>query len=73
MTDGRTEANDRQKVSAQTRQFEQRDAQAEHTADRPPTEDEERLAEDEQPSPEVSEHFEEMTELGVNQKGEGRI
>jgi hypothetical protein len=48
----------------------------EPTADRPPTPEEERLADEAAEDVDlesVAEHYEEMTERGVHQKGEGRI
>lgn len=62
-------------VSDSTRAAEDEEAAATGGADRPPTEDEERLAEDAARSvdPEVGEHFKEMDEIGANVKGEGQI
>ena len=57
-----------------TREEERREASADHVADRPPSEEEERAApgrEDLDPS--VEEHFEEMAERGANLKGEGEL
>ena len=63
-----------------TADADEREAQAAHTADRPPTEDEsaaaDRAREDRSVSGDqqaVGEHFREMAERGVGQKGEGRI
>jgi len=55
-----------------TRQSEVRAAHAEHAPGRDPTPDEERAAERNQADPQVAEHYQEMTERGANQKGEGR-
>lgn len=51
------------------------DAQAAHTADRPPTPEEERLAEQaaSDVTPDVGEHFQEMAEIGADVRGEGQI
>jgi len=68
MADERTE-----KISDETRATDRRDAQAAHEADRPPTADEERKAEQHQGDPETAEHYEEMAERGANTKGEGRV
>jgi hypothetical protein len=57
-----------------TREEEQREARAEHVADRPPTKDEERSAPGrEDLGPGVQERFEEMAERGASQKGEGEL
>jgi hypothetical protein len=64
---------DRTKPSSETRAAEREEAAAEHDADRPPTEDEERAVADREADPEVAEHYEEMTERGAKQRGEGRI
>jgi hypothetical protein len=64
---------------ASTRAAEEVDAGHEHTADRAPTTDEDASAEDAYAAsdPEererVAEHYEEMSELGANVKGEGQI
>jgi hypothetical protein len=42
-------------------------------ADRPPTVEEERLADEIELDPSVAEHYEEMIERGANVKGEGEI
>ena len=55
-----------------TRESEQRAAHSEHAAGRPPTPEEERAAEKSRTGPGVAEHYQEMTERGANQKGEGR-
>jgi hypothetical protein len=59
--------------SDRTKAAEEEEARTPPHADREPTEDEERLAERTKPDPEVAEHYEEMTERGAHQKGEGRI
>lgn len=50
------------------------DAEAEHRADRMPTDEEERMADEAaaEASPEVAEQYAHMTELGAKAKGEGR-
>jgi hypothetical protein len=60
-------------VQGGTRAEEKRDATAAHVADRPPTPEEEAAAEENQLDPEVAEHEREMTRLGREAKGEGRI
>jgi hypothetical protein len=42
-------------------------------AGREPTPDEEEAAERNEPDEEVAEHYEEMTERGAKQRGEGRV
>ncbi|MFN8051006.1 MAG: hypothetical protein U0Q22_06200 [Acidimicrobiales bacterium] len=51
------------------------DAEASHTADRQPTPDEERRAEElaDGVPDSVGEHYEEMIDIGANVKGEGEI
>jgi hypothetical protein len=56
-----------------TRDEEAREAAASHTADRPPTPDEEAAAESNQLDPEVAEHEREMDKLGAEIEGEGQI
>jgi hypothetical protein len=58
----------------QTRQTERDDAKVKAGSDRPPTPEEEAVAE-ELPGidEDVSESYKEMAERGANQKGEGRI
>jgi hypothetical protein len=67
MTDEHTE------VSDTTRQAEAEEADAPHEADRPPTPEEEASAEGRTVDPDVRAHYEEMAELGAEDKGEGRI
>lgn len=64
----------------ETKAIEREEALAAHQADRQPTSDEEAAAERATHRPdlaadqdEVGEHYREMTELGANDKGEGRI
>jgi hypothetical protein len=61
------------KPSAETRQADRAAAQAPHDATEAPTPDEEQAAERNTVSPGVEEHYEDMTERGARQKGEGRI
>ena len=67
MADGRTTP------SRETRATEREEAEAEHRADRPPTDEEAELAEHQPLDPDVSEHEREMTERGARQQGEGRL
>jgi hypothetical protein len=59
--------------SPETRATEAEDAQRHAGADRPPTEDEARQAEQQELDPDVAEHERDMQERGVEQEGEGRI
>ena len=61
-----------------TREAELAEAGKSHTADRPPTSEEEAAAERKRAEldadrEDVAEHYEEMTELGAHAKGEGEI
>jgi hypothetical protein len=61
-----------------TREAELAEAGKSHTADRPPTSEEEAAAERKRAELDadreaVAEHYEEMTELGAHVKGEGEI
>lgn len=67
-------------VSRQTRTAEAQDALAGHQADRMPTAEEEELADESAGDPGISgdqravaDHYREMAERGVDQRGEGRI
>ena len=60
-------------VQEATKDEEAREAEASHTADRPPTPDEAAAAEGNQLDPEVAEHEREMDRLGADVKGEGQI
>jgi hypothetical protein len=62
-----------EKLSDETKAADRSDAQAEHRADRMPTPDEERKAEQHELSPDAAESYKEMAERGANQQGEGRI
>lgn len=52
---------------------EEDEARARAGADRPPTEDEERAAEQNELDPDVARAYEEANERGANIKGEGQI
>jgi hypothetical protein len=61
-----------------TKEAEEVDATQEHRADRPPTAEEEAAAEESTKkyaadSKTVAEHEKEMTDIGANAKGEGKI
>jgi hypothetical protein len=60
-------------VSEATRRAEAQEAQAPHEADRPPTAEEEQAIKDLEVDPDVRAHFQEMTEIGADEVGEGRI
>jgi hypothetical protein len=60
-------------VTEATRRAERNDASALHEADRPPTGEEEKEADEESLVEGVAEHYQEMAERGANQRGEGRI
>jgi hypothetical protein len=60
-------------LDAATVREEEAEAAARHDADRPPTEDEARRADEVEPDPAVAEHFEEMNRIGAEAKGEGEI
>ena len=71
MTD---QPQDRTRPSAETRAEETAEAKVTVGAGRPPTEAEERAADGNADlGPEVGAHYEEMTERGANQRGEGRV
>ena len=62
-----------QRVSDATKETERREANAEHGAPEVPTAAEAAAAEKNTVSPETREHYQEMTEKGANQQGEGRV
>jgi hypothetical protein len=64
---------DQTKPNAQTREAAEADAHAEHGANETPTPEEEQAAEKNTVSPEVKENYQEATERGASQQGEGRI
>jgi hypothetical protein len=66
-------SNDHSEVTDATRQAEAEEARAPHVADRPATAEEEELAGDEGVDDDVRTHYREMTELGADDPGEGRI
>ena len=59
--------------SRETRAAERDEANAPHTADRPPTDEEAELAEQHELDPDVVAHEREMAERGARQEGEGRL
>jgi hypothetical protein len=61
------------KVDTRTKDEEEREARATHTADRPPTAEEESAAEQTKLDPDVAAHEREMDRLGAEVKGEGEI
>jgi hypothetical protein len=63
----------RTRPSRKTRRSEEQEARLPAAADRPPTDEEARLAEQQPLDPSVAEHERDMTERGVRQEGEGRI
>jgi hypothetical protein len=74
-TGGPDRENDGQdEISEDTKAAEARDAEAGGRADRPPTPEEEELAEEmAQEAPDVEGSYREMTERGAKVQGEGRI
>lgn len=68
---------DHTETDEKTHEVEREESGAAHQADRPPTKDEEaaadRSAKRSDDQKDVGEHYREMTELGANEKGEGRI
>jgi len=64
---------DAAEVDAATRDEEAAEAGRAHVADRPPTDDEARRAEEQEPDEAVAEHFDEMNRIGADVKGEGEI
>ncbi len=61
------------KVTQETRAAERHEVNKHGEADRPPTAEEEELAEEQELEPGVAEHYEEMAEKGASTRGEGRI
>jgi hypothetical protein len=59
--------------SRETRAEEAEQARRDHTADRPPTPDEEAAAETNEVSDEARQGYQEMAERGAHQEGEGRL
>jgi hypothetical protein len=56
-----------------TRQVDEEDARAGHRADRMPTPEEERIADELELDPDVAGAYEDAIERGANVKGEGQI
>lgn len=61
------------KVSDRTKEAEQAEARTSSSADRPPTPEEEKRAEELELDPHVKESAEEAAKTGANVKGEGQI
>ena len=64
---------ERTRPSPKTREEERREAKDAADAGREPTPEEEEAADSNEPDEEVAEHYEEMTERGAKQRGEGRV
>jgi len=64
---------ERERPSDATKAAERAEAETHAGADRMPTEDEERVAEEQSIDDDVREHAQDMAERGANQQGEGRI
>jgi len=64
---------DPSKPDTETRDAERDESEKRAGADRMPTPEEERAAEQNELDPEVAEHEREMAERGKNQQGEGRV
>ena len=64
-----------ERSDAATTAADETDARAEHDADRPPTPEEERAAEQSAADvdPDVGDHYREMAERGASVRGEGQI
>jgi hypothetical protein len=60
-------------ITDETRSADEADAEAAHKADRMPTTEEERLADEQELDPKVAEAYKEAAERGANVKGEGEI
>jgi hypothetical protein len=65
--------SERGQVSDATREAEAEEAEAPHVANAPAGTEDEELTEDRQVDPVVREHYREMTEIGANEEGEGRV
>jgi hypothetical protein len=73
-----TMADDNAPTNEATQEAERLDAEHAHTADRAPTSEEEAAADKSkeafaQDSDSVAEHYEEMSDIGANVKGEGAV
>jgi hypothetical protein len=64
---------DKARVDDATVQVDEEDARAQHRADRMPTPEEERIADELELDPDVADAYEEAIERGANVKGEGQI
>ena len=74
MSDGHSGSNNGGRdVEEATKAEEAREAAAAHTADRPPTSEEEAAAEVNTVQPGVAEHEREMGKIGAEVKGEGEV
>jgi hypothetical protein len=81
MTTSNPEADDGRRVGSErplddaTRAADRRDAGARHGADRAPTPEEERIADEvaTDVDPSSADHYREMAEIGADVEGEGRI
>jgi hypothetical protein len=65
--------NECSQVTDATREAEAEEARSAHVADRPATPEEEQAVKDRKVDDDVREHYQEMTELGADDVGEGRI
>lgn len=63
----------RDQVSGATHEAENQEARVAHSADRPPTADEEKAAERNDVDPAVGQSFADMADKGANVEGEGQI
>ncbi|MDQ3757309.1 MAG: hypothetical protein M3394_05635 [Actinomycetota bacterium] len=61
------------KPDEQTRQADRDALDAPHSADTEPTADEERAAEQAEVSPDTPQHYQDMTDRGAEQEGEGKL
>lgn len=64
---------DQEKITQATKDAERAEAHAEHGAPQTPTSEEAAAADSNTVSDETREHYQEMTEKGANQQGEGRL
>ena len=66
-------ADDKTRPTRETREAERREARTPPGAGPEPTASDEEVADEHEPDEGVREHYEEMTERGANQQGEGRV
>ncbi len=66
-------SDERTRVSDATRQAEAEESDAAHRADRSATPEESAAVEGREVDPDMRAHYREMTELGADEAGEGRI